>query len=119
MYADTEKSSRRKLKQPKLPKSFLTKRAFTMGVNAKRCVEYFEEANASFSALESGGGGSYAECEQVLEKFRQAQSLYNSSVASIGGPSQDMLAEGVAKASEELDAAKVREANAKSPQSKK
>jgi len=117
MYADTENSSRRKLKQPKLPKSFLTKRAVTMGVNAKRCVEYFEEANASFSALESGG--SYAECEQVLEKFRQAQSLYNSSVASIGGPSQDMLAEGVAKASEELDAAKVREANAKSPKSKK
>jgi hypothetical protein len=88
-----------------------------MGVNAKRCVEYFEEANASFSALENTG--SYAECEQVLEKFRQAQSLYNSSVASIGGPSQDMLAEGVAKASEELDAAKVREANAKSPKSKK
>ena len=119
MRADTEKAGRRKLRKSKLPNSFLTKRAFTMGVNAKRCAEYFEAANASFSALEIAGGGSYAECEQVLEKFKQAQALYNSSVAGIGGPSQEMLAEGVAKAAEELDAAKVREANAKAPKPKK
>lgn len=97
----------------------MTKRAFTMGVNAKRCAEYFEAANASFAALQIAGGGSYAECEQVLEKFKQAQGLYNSSVGGIGGPSKQMLAEGVEKAAEELDAAKVREANAKAPQPKK
>lgn len=106
------------MQKSKLPKSFMTKRAFTMAVNAKRCAEYFEAANASFSALEIAGGGSYAECEQVLEKFRQAQALYNSSVANIGGPSKEMLAEGVAKAADELDAAKVREANAKAPKPK-
>jgi|EP01046_Picozoa_sp_COSAG06_P043793 hypothetical protein len=97
----------------------MTKRAFTMAVNAKRCAEYFQAANASASALQIAGGGSYSECEQVLEKFKEAQTLYNSSVEPMGGPTQAMLAEGVEKAAEELDAAKVREAAAKAPKPKK
>ena len=115
----TAKAGRRKLQKSKLPGSFMTKRAFTMGVNAKRCAEYFESANASFNALEIGGGGSYGECEEVAQKFKDAQELWNSSVAMSGGPTPEMLAEGVERASVELDNAKVREAAAKAPKPKK
>ena len=57
--------------------------------------------------------GSYNECEDVSNQFKLARELYNPAVVGMGGPSVDMLDAAVEKAAEELDAAKVREANAK------
>lgn len=114
----TAKAGRRKLRKSKLPNSFMTKRAFTMAVNAKRCAEYFVSANASFDALAIGGCGSYNECEAVCQKYTAAQGLWNSSVAMSGGPTPEMLAAGVLQATEEMDQAKMREAAAKAPEKK-
>jgi len=49
----------------------------------------------------------------VSNQFKLARELYNPAVVGMGGPSVDMLDAAVEKAAEELDAAKVREANAK------
>ena len=114
-----------------------------MSVNAKRCAENFATANERAAALAAGDGGeqltaclqrrmfskglcvsnndlprrcvagSYNECEDVSNQFKLARELYNPAVVGMGGPSVDMLDAAVEKAAEELDAAKVREANAK------